>query len=362
MGQPYSIGQAAQRLPAEFVKRLRQLFPGNLSDMILKGLGSGRYTTLRANTLKCDIRSLMNELRRSGIKFERVPWYNDALVIKNARERDIEGLELYKNGYLYLQNLSSMIPPLILDLSPGQKVLDMAAAPGSKTTQAAMIMQNQGYILANDINPVRIEKLKYNLDLQGVRIAQVSMMDGALLGRSNPEEFDRVLLDAPCSGEGTFLVGDPGTYRSWSLKLVKRSAALQKRLLRSAIHALKPGGILVYSTCTFSPEENEMNIAWALEKFQGQIEVVDIPLQLPRSLKGIRTFPSSAVIDNASQTLTGESGGHRDSREIVLPPDVERCIRIPPSETMEGFFICKLRKIASVISWSSLPALVKDWS
>lgn len=320
-----SIGQVKQSLPREFVQKLYERFPTHTAEKILAGYAAERHPSLRANTLKTGIRQLMQELTGEGVKFERAPWYEDALVIKNRREREIERLEAYRAGRLYLQSLSSMIPPLALDPRPGEKVLDMAAAPGSKTTQMAMMMQNSGYILANDANELRVERLKYNVALQGASIVEVSLQDGRTLGGKYPEQFDRVLLDVPCSGEGLFLAGDPRTSRHWSPKEVGRLASLQKKLFSSAFQALKPGGTLVYSTCTLSPEENEMVVDWALGEFAGRLKVAAIPLRIPGARAGGKDFGAATR----------------------LRPDVEKALRIFPSKLMEGFFICRLKKAES---------------
>ncbi|MDI6870234.1 MAG: RsmB/NOP family class I SAM-dependent RNA methyltransferase [Bacillota bacterium] len=318
-----SIGQVRKTLPPEFLARLGQFFPSPVQERTLAGFGADRPATLRANTLKTDIRSLMAELSDSGVKFDRVLWYPEALVIKNRRERELAALPAYQEGRFYLQSLSSMVPVLVLDPQPGERVLDLAAAPGSKTTQMAMAMQNQGYILASDRNPLRLERLKYNLRLQGVTIAEASVEDGRLIGRRYPESFDRVLFDAPCSGEGLFSAADPSTYRRWSVQQVRKLAALQRQLFASAFAALKPGGTLVYSTCTLSPEENELLVDWALREFDSRLTTVPSPLALPDAAP-----PLTAVADR------------------VLSPAVARAFRLLPSRTFEGFFVCRFVKLA----------------
>src|SRR5699024_3045921 len=150
----------------------------------------------------------------------RVEWYKDALVVKNAKEKQIEKLEVYEKGFLYLQSLSSMIPPIILNTKPGEKVLDLTAARGSKTTQMCAMMENKGYILANELDKLRCERLKYNIEKQGAKIVEVIKQRGEKVGDNHKEEFDKVLLDAPCSGEGRFLGNNVSTYRNWSIKNV----------------------------------------------------------------------------------------------------------------------------------------------
>lgn len=319
-----SIRQATQRLPSEFVDRLYQLFDPNTVDKIIKGFAAGRFTTLRVNTLKTDVRSLMEKLGRANIKYDRVLWYEDALVIKNAAERDIEKLDAYTSGELYMQSLSSMVPPLVLDPRPGERVLDLTAAPGSKTTQLAALMRNEGYVLANDINQLRAERLKFNVERQGASIVEVRVEDGKVLGREMPESFDRVLLDAPCSGEGLFLTDFPSTYRHWSTKAIRKYSSDQRKLFASAFEALKPGGVMVYSTCTLAPEENEMVIDWALKTFEGLLEVQDVDVG----------FAEKAWMPGLTEVWAQK-----------LSEDVKKAVRILPSERMEGFFVAKLRKL-----------------
>lgn len=308
------------RLPVEFVERLYRHFPESQAGRILAGMRKPRPTTLRVNTLKTDVLSLLAELREANVKVERVPWFPEALVVKNVREAALEALPGYEQGRFYLQSLSSMLPPLVLEPRPGERVLDMAAAPGSKTTQMAAMMQNQGYILANDASAVRAERLRFNLARQGVAIAEVSVEDGRRLGDRLGPSFDRVLLDAPCSGEGRFIAGDPRTYRHWSERLVRRMVPLQRRLLLSALRAVKPGGVVVYSTCTLNPQENEGVVDWALKRFGEAVEVLPIALDVPGRWPG----------------LTEADG-------TTFHPTLRHAVRIPPSETMEGFFLCKLR-------------------
>jgi len=213
-------------------------------------MGGRRCTTLRANTLRGSAEALMRFFRDNAVKYRRVPWYSDAFVLAELRERDVQAWPAYAEGRIYLQNLSSMVPALALGPRPGERVLDLAAAPGSKTTQMAALMANSGSILANDADAIRLERLAYNVRLQGCSIVEVRLGWGEKLGELSPESFDRVLLDVPCSGEGRFIVFEPATSRGWSRKGVTESVRLQKKLIASGTRALKPGGVLVYSTCT----------------------------------------------------------------------------------------------------------------
>ena len=258
----------------------------------------------------------MKYFRERNIKFERVPWYTDALVIKNAKEKDIQKLDIYEKGYVYFQSLSSMVPPLVLNPKKGEKILDMTAAPGSKTTEMAALMENDGEILANELDKIRCERLKYNVEMQGAKIVEVINRRGEKLGNEYTEQFDKVLLDAPCSGEGRFIATKVQTYRGWSEKTVNDLVKLQKKLFESAYNALKHGGVMVYSTCTINRYENEGVLDWALNNFD--IKLKDINLEI-------------------RDVISGDNQG--------LNKDVNKAIKILPSKSMEGFFVVLIYKI-----------------
>jgi NOL1/NOP2/sun family putative RNA methylase len=314
-----SFRHLLQKLPAEFIERIRQEYDPTKAEKIMSGMMSERPVTLRVNTLKTNVRDVMKVFQSTNLKFDRVLWYNDALTMKTVRENDLEKHPLYQEGHIYLQSLSSMIPPLVLDPKPGAQVLDLTAAPGSKTTQLAALMQNQGGILANEINAIRVERLEYNIAKQGATIVKVRHGDGKRLEENWHQYFDAVLLDAPCSGEGLFLSSDPKTYRFWNPRKVRELAAEQKKLLRTALWALKPGGSIVYSTCTLAREENEAVLDWAFEKYGSELKAEPINLPVPGAEPGL---------------AMGESG----------TLNYRNYLRIYPSPLMEGFFVAKLRK------------------
>lgn len=304
-----SIQEVKNRLPQEFVEKLYEMFTPLTVDKILVGINEKRLTTLRVNTLKYNIQDLLKYFKERNIKFERVLWYKDALVIKNANEKEIQKLDIYQKGYIYIQSLSSMIPPLVLDPKPGESILDMTAAPGSKTTQMTCLMENKGYILANELDKIRYEKLKYNVANQGANIVEVINGRGEKIGENYKEKFDKVLLDTPCSGEGRFSANNVQSYRGWSLKTVNELTKIQKKLFKSAYNALKTKGIMVYSTCTLNKEENEKIVQWALENFE--LKLIDTKIEIKDSILVIQ----------------------------------EMALKILPSKDMEGFFVAKFKKI-----------------
>lgn len=317
-----SVGEARKRLPSQYVKRLYDFFPPLVADKILQGSTSQRFTTIRVNTLKTNIREIMEILQSYKIKFERVLWYDNALIVKNSKINQIEQLAIYQEGAIYLQSLSSMLPPLILNPKAGEQVLDLTAAPGGKTTQMAAMMQNKGRIIAIEINEIRFQRLLYNIKLQGAQNVEAIHFDGTKIGQHFPEKFDKVLLDAPCSGEGLFLTSRSQTYRYWRQNQINQFRKTQRKLLDNAIIATKPNGLILYSTCTLNPEENELLVAEALKRHSGKIRIETIKTKLPRFSPGLTIVGGQQLSQNFRQS-----------------------IRIIPNQDFEGFYCCLLKKI-----------------
>jgi 16S rRNA (cytosine1407-C5)-methyltransferase len=312
-----------QTLPQVFLDRLAQIIPPNQLDAVRASFAR-RPTTFRVNTLKSNRATLLANLSEQGFQVEPIDWYADAFILRNKSKQELIDTPAYQNGELYVQGLSSMVPPLVLDLKPGEKIGDLAAAPGSKTTQIAALMNNTGEIVANDRSKIRLYKLVANLKLQGVTNVRTSLAEGESLWKRFPEYFDKTLVDVPCSLEGRFDVKNPKSYRDWSLKKVQLLSVHQQYILRSAVSATKPGGVIVYSTCTLSPEENEKVIDWLLDKEPGvvEIEAVNLP-------------------------LAGLQPGMTNWGRDEFAPEIRQTLRVIPSEVMEAFYIAKLRKIKS---------------
>ncbi len=235
-----SIGEMRRKLPAEFVETLGGLYPQAAAERTLKGMGEPRSTTFRANTLKADGAEVVRFLHDRHVRYRRPSWSTEAFALAELDERDVQRWDLYADGRIYVQGFSSMIPALVLAPRPWDRVLDLAAAPGSKTTQMAALMGNRGAILAVEPDAVRLERLAYNARLQGCSIVELRRGWGEKIGAELPESFDRVLLDAPCSGEGRFTASQPATWRSWSRRTVTECVRLQRRLLASAVKVNKP--------------------------------------------------------------------------------------------------------------------------
>jgi NOL1/NOP2/sun family putative RNA methylase len=325
--------QPWQTLPPLFVERLSKLVAEPQLTAVLEALCQARPTTLRANTLKITPNELQEQFAKDGIELEPVPWFENAFVVATGTKYEVMGHPLYTAGALYLQSLSSMIPPLVLSPQPGDRILDLTAAPGSKTTQIAAMMNNTGEITANDLSPVRLFKLQANLRMQGVKNTFARRGPGQLFWQKYPDYFQRTLVDVPCSMEGRIHCPDPESYEEWSLKKIKELSIRQKHLLRSAISATQPGGVIVYSTCTLAPEENEEVVNWAIEKEKGAVELETIEIPELSGKPGITQWGNDTYDTSLSKTL-----------------------RILPSTTMEGFYVAKLRKKASTITYPILPA------
>lgn len=307
-------------LPAEFLERLKDILPPENFDSVASCFSCRPVISVRINTLKISIKKAVDVLKKSGITFRQVPWFKTALVLEGVTPEAFGQMNLVQEGMLYRQGLSSMLPVVVLSPQPEEKVLDMCAAPGSKTTQMAAMMQNQGQIEAVEVVRNRFYKLKSVLSLMGAENVVPRLMD-ARRYRAREGLFDKILVDAPCSSEGRFDPNNPKTYRYWSLRKIKEMAHKQKGLLLNATRLLAPGGVLVYSTCTFSPEENEGVVSWLLRKAQGALEVEKVEVD------GIASYPAKCCWQKKE-----------------FNPRVEKCLRVLPDDLMEGFFVAKIVK------------------
>ncbi len=273
--------------------------------------------TVRINTLKASLEEVLARLEERGISFEPLGWYEHGIRLHGV-ERPGNLLE-YFLGFIHPQEEVSMIPPLLMELEPGQLVLDLCAAPGSKATQIAQLLANTGHIVANDVSAERLKLLRDNYERLGVLNMGVTAYDG----RRFPSacEFDAVLVDAPCSCEGV-VRKDPSVLRALGPRLYRRMHRLQRALLLRAVELVKPGGIVVYSTCTFAPEENELVVDYVLRRLGEHLEIESI------ELRGLRYEPG----------LT-EWGGRE------LEPELALCARFYPHlNDTGGLFVAKLRR------------------
>ena len=303
--------------PPEFLQRLQSIIPTEFSCAVLNSLVQPRCLSIRINFLKISEEQALTLFKQKEIAFQRVPWCAEALILNSRPEHNEDWDSWFEQGLFYRQGLSSMLVVHLLDPRPGEAVLDLCAAPGSKTSHMAARMQNQGEITACEAIRGRIFKLKSVLKLLDVQNVHVRLLD-ARRYRSQ-QQFDRILVDAPCSSEGRFFIDEPESYQYWSPRKIKEMVRKQRGILLNATRLLKPQGTLVYSTCTFAPEENEGVLDWVLRKTERRLRVV--PIEAPQ----IEQYPAI------------KSWGKRD-----FDPQVRQSLRVLPNRVMEGFFIAKL--------------------
>lgn len=304
--------------PSSELETLIEQLVGEQKEQFFESLGNQFPHTIRFNTLYGDEEELADFFKEQGFDFEPFPGLPGVYRILFQPYPIGKSLSHFL-GHIYVQDVSSMLPPMVLQPEPGNLVMDMSAAPGSKTTQMAIMMQNRGFILANDIVPKRLRALINNLQRMGIVNTAVVKNYGESLGNTYFETFDKILLDPACSGLGT-LHKNPEVLSWWTENHCVRLASGQKQMLKSALKALKPGGEMVYSTCTLTPQENEEVLDFALREFPIEI----LPIELP----GLVTRPGLTCFQDKS-----------------YHPQVENSIRIYPFENQtEGFFVAKIRK------------------
>lgn len=274
--------------------------------------------SIRVNTLKISVEDLKKRIDNKW-KLKQIPWCREGFWIEHEEgRRDIGNLIEHSMGYFYVQEAASMIPPLVLEPKPGENILDMCAAPGSKASQISQYMENKGVLVANDYKGIRLAPLGINMQRMGITNCIITLMNGQWFGAANIK-FDRILLDAPCSGTGT-IRKSLKTLKIWNPNMVKKICADQKRLLESAWKALKKGGVLVYSTCSLEPEEDEGVISYFLDKHD-DAEMKEINLDI-----------------NRAEPITEFEGEKYN-------PEVKKCLRLWPQDNdTEGFFVAKLQK------------------
>ena len=296
-------------MPEYMHRQLQQQYGTELTAQIAEGFAARRPVTLRVNTLRASMDEITAQLDAAGIAWQRVDWYGDALILPDAREEALRPLPMYENGSIYLQSLSAMVPALLMDPKPGETILDMAAAPGGKTTQMAALSGGGALITACEKNKIRAERLQFNLDRQGAKKASVMNQDARQL--DDFFVFDKILLDAPCTGSGTILLTDDEPQRRMDEPWVKKTVATQSAMLQKALKLLRRGSTMVYSTCSIMAQENEGVVQKAISQWGAVLQPIDPAL--------IAALPA-------------------------LPTTMPGTLTIRPTQLFEGFFVAVLRK------------------
>lgn len=258
-------------LPIKFLEKMQNIL-GDEYDAFIKTYEENRKAALRINTLKGNGEKLFSALDE---KLSPVPWTSDGYFYPDTMQPGKN--PLHEAGAYYIQEPSAMLPAELLKAQPGECILDLCAAPGGKTTKIAADMKGEGLLVANEIHPKRAAILSSNVERMGIKNAVVTNESSDRLLKKFPEFFDRILVDAPCSGEGMFRK-DEEARAQWSEENVIKCAVRQKEILDNAAAMLRPGGKLVYSTCTFSPEENEkMIVDFLNDHSEFSVEKIDTP-------------------------------------------------------------------------------------
>lgn len=308
------------RLPEEFLERMQRMLGREYQDF-LRSYEEEEHHALRVNLLKCGKEDFK---KRAPFALVPVPWCSEAYYYDNTER---PGLHPYHDaGVYYIQEASAMAPAEYLDALPGERILDLCGAPGGKSTQIASAMKQQGILVCNEIHPARAKILSENIERMGIRNAIVTNETPRRLADMWPEYFDRILVDAPCSGEGMFRKNAEAR-KEWSLNQVALCAGRQDEILECAVRLLRPGGRLVYSTCTFAPEEDEGTVLRLLGKYP-QFKVT-----------AVQQFPGMAA---------GEPQWGCPKEAAEAEESLSRTIRLWPHKLEgEGHFLAVLEKAKS---------------
>lgn len=307
----------------KYYQFLSEQFSNSISEKIINGFKKDRYTTFRVNTLKIDIDKALDLLKKEDVQYSKYNLLNNAFYFNKMGETKALKLKTLNDGLIYLQSFSSMIPAFLMEPKENEYILDITAAPGSKTTLMAALSNNKAKIYANEKDKIRFERLRHNVELLNANVNLIN--DKAEnLNKDFNQFFDKILVDAPCSGEGLFEYKNPSTYRNWSVENVTKFSRLQQKILDSGLITLKDGGLCVYSTCTLNKYENENVLVEINKKYEiKNVDEINLFERLPNVLVDF------VKLDNM---------GAKAQEQLKI-------YRLLPSEFFEGFTITVFRKI-----------------
>jgi 16S rRNA (cytosine1407-C5)-methyltransferase len=309
---------------AAWLERTRQIL--GIDELTARELlDIERRQGLRLNPLIADPAETLAQLFELGWRGAAYKWATNCYAIDDGLVA-VRDSAIVTSGAAFIQNAASWVPVLALNPRPGERILDVCAAPGGKTSHIAAITGNQAHLWANDNSRNRLAKMQANFTRLSVTLHNVTLFDATQLARKlDGQQFDKILLDAPCSGEGLMRLSRDKDMVTWSVAHIKRLQQLQKRIIIQAWELLAPGGTLVYSTCTMAPEENEAVVDYLLRsrRDEGDARIIPFHLDVPNSVMPLREWNGRPF--NAA---------------------IQGCLRLVPSEDIEAFFVCKLRKSA----------------
>jgi 16S rRNA C967 or C1407 C5-methylase (RsmB/RsmF family) len=308
-------------LPPPFIERLGGIVPAAHWADVWASFSQAKAVSFRVNRLLTTADQVVEQLQQAGLDFHGYPWLADAFFVPAPQRAALTRHALVASGQIYIHNPSSMLAALILDPQPEETVLDLAAAPGGKTLHLAAQMQGKGFLSAVEPVQARFYKLKENLRRGGAAWVRTYQLDGRRVPQKTGPRFDRVLLDAPCSGEARFHALSPAAAEKWNLRKIRECQRKQRGLIQAAWEALRPGGRLLYCTCSFAPEENEMVVAGLLAERAAECQILDIPLPIDHWQAGLTAW-------------LGQS----------FAADLQACRRILPNQQHDGLFLALLEK------------------
>jgi len=310
---------------SQFTQRIKSIYPLDF-EPVLKTHSVDLPKSFRINNFKSQPKVVIESLRAQGFEIKKGKLPNSYICLNSSSTLRLSESQEAISMHIYIQELSSMIPALILNLRQGEKILDLCAAPGSKTTQMADALKNKGEIIAVEQNRDRWFKLMQILKAYGAESKALNE-NGKILPykyKNYVQYFDKILIDAPCSNEASLDFRNANSFKYWRSSNSSNLSKLQKGLLSSAITMLKPGGTLIYSTCTYAVEENEKVIEWAIKRFP-EMKVEEFITELP-----IANIHSGLV----------------EYKDKKIDERLKGTVRIIPDGEFKGFYIAKLKKLA----------------
>lgn len=311
---------SAGHFPPTFVERLPLILGQAWSSDIERSFLLPKSVAFRVNRLLTTPELVCPQLLSTGLAFESLPWLADGFFVRADQRAILTRHALVENGQVYVHNPSSMLAAIALAPQPGETVMDLAAAPGGKTLHLAAMMGGEGFLSAVEPVQSRFFKLKANLRRGGAAFVRTYQLDGRRVPGKTGPRFDRILLDAPCSGEARFHVAEPESYENWSLRKIRECRSKQLGLIRAGFAALKPGGRMLYCTCSFAPEENEA-VVDELLRTESESELAEIHLPVDRWQSGLTEWQGQRFAESVS-----------------------RCRRILPDQLYDGLFMALIQK------------------
>ncbi len=312
-------------LPSDFVQRLTTIIPTDQHSTVFASFAEPKSVAFRVNRLLSTTQEVLVHLQAEGIDCQSVSWLPEAFTVADQQRSLLTRHEWVNAGKIYIHNLSSMMATMVLAPQPEETILDMAAAPGGKTLHMAAQMEGRGFLSAVEVVSSRFYKLKENLRRGGAAFVRTYLMDGRQVPRKTGPRFDRVLLDAPCSGEARFHQSQPDSFDKWSPRKIRECSRKQLGLIQAGFDALRPGGRMLYCTCSFAPEENEAIVQHLLDKRAPSCQLLEIDLPFANWQAGLAQW-----------------------ERWTFDPSLQQCRRILPTTDHDGLFMALIEKTETV--------------